>query len=830
MTFDVRAALRQLGRRPGFAAAVILMLAVGIGATTAIYTLFDQVLLRPLPVPEPDRLVNLAAPGPKRGATSCSDAGGCDEIFSYPMFRDLEARQTVFAGIAAHRDFDADFAYGGRTLAGSGALVSGSYFSVLGLRAALGRLIGPEDEPAIGEAAVAVLGFEHWRTRFGADPGIVGRTIRVNGRSLTVVGVAPEGFAGTTVGRRAQVFVPITLRWLMEPTRARDEQNRRSYWVYLFARLAPNVSPAQAREGINTLYSGIVNEVEAPLQTGMSDEMLAEFRRSRLSLAPGARGQSAIAASAAQPLTLLLGVMGLVLLIVCVNIANLLLVQGAGRAGELAVRASIGAGGRRLAAQLLTEAAVLAAAGGIASVPVAFGVLRGITALLPETLAQGFAIELDRGAVLVTAAASMLTLVVFGVAPALQAARTDPATLIKGQAPQGVGGRGVARFRSALATAQIAFSLVLLVLAGLFARSLANIFAADPGVDTDALVTFTLSPRRDGYDVERATVVFDRVEAELAAQPGVSSVASSRILLFDGRRWSAGPLTVEGIDREPVTDTLVNAVSPSFFRTLSIPLLGGRELADSDTPASPPVAVVNETFVRRFGLGPNAIGKRVLAAGDRAFEIVGIVADTRYRSVKDEVAPQLFIPRAQFRNLDAASFYVRGAVALGTLLETVPRAVAAVDPNLPVARLMTMRAHIDDNVYLDRLVTLLAAAFAALATLLAAIGLYAVLAYGVRQRVRELGLRLALGATPARLRTRVLRDVALLALIGLPAGLAGGLLLGRAAETLLFRISARDPAALAAAVCVLAAVVLAAGFVPARTASRLAPMEALRHG
>jgi predicted permease len=496
---DLRIALRQMGRRPGFSATVILMLAIGIGATTAIYTLFHEVLVRPLPVDEPERLVNLAAPGPKWGATSCNDAGGCDEIFSYPMFRDLQARQTAFTALAAHRQFDADFVYDGQRLAGSGLLVSGSYFSVLSLRPAIGRLLDAQDDGEIGESAVAVLSHEYWRSAFASDPAVIGSTLAVNGRTLTIVGVAPEGFTGTTAGNRPQVFVPITMRWAMEPTRARDDENRRSYWVYLFARLKPGSSLEQGEAAINSLYSSVVNEVEAPLQTGVSTEQLDQFRRNRITLSAGAHGQSAIAASAAMPLALLLGVTVLVLLIVCVNIANLLLLRGAARAGEMAIRASLGASPLRLVAQLAVEVSLLAAAGGFASLPVAYGVFAVLTGLLPASLAGGLAAELGPATALVAAATAFVTLVAFGVVPALHAARTDAGTVIKRQALRSVSARGAARLRSVLATVQIAFSAMLLVLAGLFAKSLANVESVELGLDTDALITFTVSPRRSGY-------------------------------------------------------------------------------------------------------------------------------------------------------------------------------------------------------------------------------------------------------------------------------------------------------------------------------------------
>ena len=604
-------ALRQLAIRPGASLAMILMLALGLGATTAIFTLFQQILLQPLPVREPEALVNLAAPGPKTGTTSCSFAGECDEIFSYPMFRDLEAQQTVVSSIAAHRDFDASLSDGGRAEIGRGIMVSGSYFSLLDLPPTIGRLIGREDEQRIGESAVVVLSHDYWRSRFGGDPGAVGRRLTVNGQSLTIVGVAPEGFSGTIPGFRPQVFVPLTLRWLMEPTRPRDEADRRAYWVYLFARLKPDVAIEQAAAGINALYGSILNEIEAPLNTSMADELLAQFRQRQITLAPGARGQSWVPEGAAQPLTLLLGITVVVLLIVCVNIANLLLARGASRVGEMAIRVSIGASRWRLVSLLLTEISVPAVVGSLLSVPVAALTVYGFTVTLPGWLAGAYALELNSTAFLFAAAVSLSTVVLFSVVPAVQVTRVSPGLAVKGQGSQTLGGHGMARFRTALATTQIAFSMVLLVLAGLFTQSLVNVARVDLGMNVDSVVTFTVSPRMNGRDAADSMAIFDRIEERLAAEPGVASVGSARIALLT-RRGSTSTPAFAGAEIVPGADgrALTNDVSPGFFTTLAIPVLTGRTFAAADELGSPRVAVVNESLVRKFDLGPAPVGKR----------------------------------------------------------------------------------------------------------------------------------------------------------------------------------------------------------------------------
>lgn len=829
---DLHYALRGLVAKPLFALVAIGTLALGIGANTAIYSLFDQMLLRPLPVQEPERLVNLSSPGPRWGSTSCNDAGNCDYVFSYPMFRDLEREQSAFTGIAAHRITSVNLEFRGQTRSGSGLLVSGGYFPVLGLKPALGRLLDANDDRTPREAQAVVLSHGYWESAFGADPGVIGETLVVNGRPLSIVGVAPRGFEGTTIGSQPLVFVPITMSWLERPGTLPDFERRNVYWAYLFARLKPGVSLEQARAALEPAYRAIINEVEAPLQTGASEQGMARFRAKPLLLEPGQRGQSSVPDNASLPLTLLFAVTVLVLLIACVNIANLLLARGAARAGEMAVRSSIGASQRRLVAQLLTEAALLALSGAVAALPVAMGTLALFATLLPDYASSGIDLALSPQAVVFAFAAAIVTALVFGLAPALQLARTAPISVLRGQGGQAGASPRVARFRALLATVQIAFSMVLLVLAGLFTQSLANVSRVELGIEVESLLTFSVAPERSGYTPERSGQLFDRIEQELAALPGATAATASMVPLLSGSNWNNN-VSVEGFEAGPDTDTnaSMNWVGNGFLGTLDVPLLAGRAFTDADAAGAPKVVIVNQRFAERFGLGRDAVGKRMAvgSGGPLDIEIVGLVPDIKYDGVKSDVPAQFWLPRRQGPGLGQMNFYVRTSVPPERMFATIRELMARLAPGLPVDDLQTMSQQVSENVSLDRFVSVLSAAFAILATLLAATGLYGLLSYTVAQRTREIGLRLALGAPPARLRGMVMRQVGWMALAGGGIGLAGAVFLGRAAESLLFGLDGNEPAILAGSVVVLALVVASAGYLPARRASRIDPLVALRY-
>ena len=829
----VKGAIRQLTLRPGLAAVIVLTLALGIGANAAMFSLFHQMLLRPLPVPDSGRLVNLASPGPKLGSVSCTNMGGCDYVFSYPMLRDLEREQTVFTGIAGHHAFGASISVeGSQAVRTEGMAVNGDYFRVLQLAPALGRLIGNQDEPRVDERHVTVLSYEYWQNGFGGDPGVLGRTLTVNGQPLTVIGVAPKGFSGTSISERPQVFVPLTLRWLMRPSLPRDGENRRAYWVYLFARLKPDVTVRQAEEAINGPYRAIINDVEAPIMGGMSDQMLAQFREGTIRLEPGARGQSSTPERSRLPLTLLFSVTALVLLIACVNIANLLLTRGSARAGEMAVRASLGATRVQLITQLLIEAGLLGLLGCVAGLPVAAATLHFIGIVVPSQAAAIVDVGLSGPAILFTIGVSFATVLIFGLFPALAATRMPTVTVLKEQGGQQSGSRALSRFRGGLAAAQIAFSLVLLVLAGLFTQSLANLASVELGLRPDTVATLSVSPAQNGYGPERSSEVIRQIEEELATLPGVTSVATAQIGVITGQIRTSN-VSVQGFEAAPDDDANAkyNVVGPGFFRTLQIPLLSGRDFSNADIAGRPRVAIVNETFANKFGLGIDVVGKRMAigSGGDLDIEIVGLVRDAKYSDVKEDVPPQYFLSRHQEEEPGYMNFYVRTELESKDLLNAMSRVVAEVDANLPVQWLSTLPSVIRNRLSLDRLIGMLSSGFAALATVLAAVGLYGVLSYSVTQRTRELGLRQALGATPQQLRRMVLRQVGWMGLIGGVAGLALALISGRVAEAVLFGLKGYDPAVLAAATIILGAVVLTAGYLPARKASNTNPLEALRY-
>jgi len=831
----LKSAIRTLFRTPVVTAIAIVSLALGIGATAGIFSVFHQVLLQLLAVPDPSALVNLSAPGPKPGFGNCGRAGDCEVVFSYAMFRDLQKIQTVFTDIAAHVEFAANLAYEGQTSSSEGLLVSGSYFPVLELQPALGRLLDSNDDKLVGESRVVVLSYNYWSSRFGLDPTVLNKQAIVNGQRLTIVGVAPKGFDGTTIGMRPIVFVPITLRQMLDAN-FNTWSSRTDYWAYLFARLRPGVSVDAARASLGTQYHAIINDVEAPLQRDITPQTLARFRAKPILLEPGGRGQSSVPDQAKTPLRLLLGVTAFVLLIACANIANLLLARSAARAGEMAIRLSIGASRARLVGQLLTESFLLAVLGGLAGMAVAHWTLVLVVWLLPPEVQHTLTFSIGGTVILFAIGLTFATGLLFGLFPALHSTRPDLVSTLKAQAGQPSGAKGAARFRLVLATSQIALAMLLLGSSGLFVKSLLNISRVDLGFKVDHVATFGLSPDLNGYSVDRTRLFFQRLEDELRAAPGVTAVTLSNVALLTGHNRARG-VAVQGFKAGPDTDSSsrYNRVGPGYFSALGIPLIAGREFTDADTVDSAKVALVNQTFVKKFGLGNDAVGRSMGWAPGEDYRskldttIVGVVEDAKYSEVKQKVPPQFFVPYRQDKELGGMHVYVRASGDLAQAASAITAVVKRLDPNLPIEGLESLPEQVRNNTFLDRMITTLSAAFALLATLLAAIGLYGVLTYTVAQRTREIGLRMALGASPRRVRGMVLRQVAIVTLVGALVGLAGAVGVGKAAQSILFQMTGADPAVLALSAIGLSLVAVSAGLIPAYRASRVDPMRALKY-
>ncbi len=830
MMRNIRLAARMLLKTPIVTAIAVFSLALGIGANAAIFSLFEQLLWRKLPVAAPERLANFKTLGPSPGSNSCNQAGGCDEVYSYAMFRDLAKAPSAFSGIAAHRLTSFSISVRNEPLTGEGVMVSGSYFPVLGINAALGRLLTVADDEVTGANFVAVISHAFWKANFGSDPAAVGQSVVLNGKSYAIVGVAPEGFEGTTTGARPLVYVPISMRGAIEGfTRWED---RRNYWIYLFGRIKPDASHATTTASINAIYSPILNDVEAALQEGMSEKTMESFRKKQIVLAPGARGQSSIDREAKTPIILLFSVTFVVLLIACANIANLLLARGARRATEMGVRLALGATRRHLVTQLLSESVMLALAGGLASLLVAQWTLNGVMAILPPQAAATMTFGISPAVMIFSALLSVGTGFFFGLFPALHSTRGDLISTIRAGAGQIAGGRSATRFRSALVTTQIALSMGLLIMSALFLKSLVNISRVDLGVKVSEIATFEVVPERVGYDSARSAVLFTRVEQELAAIPGVTAVTSGRVPLLSGHNWG-NDAHVQGYPCGPDVDcgSRFNAIGTNYFKTLGVQLKSGREFSAADLLGGQRVAVVNEAFAKKFKLGSNAVGKFMGTESDDTLnvQIVGLVPDVKYSDVKDTVPPVYYLPWRQDANIGGLHFYVKTSLPPAQILTSLRATIKRIDPALPIENLKTMPQQVRENIFLERMISIMSSAFAMLATLLAGVGLYGVLSFSVQQRTREIGVRMALGADGSNIRALVMKQVGVMLLIGGSIGIAAALGLGRVARSQLYELEGHDPVALISAVLMLTMVAFAAALVPALRAARVDPMLALRY-
>lgn len=834
LSADLLFALRSLRKAPLFAAVAVLSMAFGIAANTAVFTLVDQVVLRTLPVVRPGELVQLSA----RGTEAYGGGIGDGSELSYAMYRDLRDHNAVFAGMFCRFPWSLTLTAGGRSELVTAEMVSGTFFPELGVTPELGRLFAAADDRAPGGAPVAVLSYDYWMSRFAGDRAVVGRTITVNGHPLEVVGVARAGFHGLDFGSPVQLYVPIMMQPQMGPAWLQLD-GRRFRWVQVFARLRDGMTPAQAQAGVQPLYSKLLEQETAdPAFSAASADTRQRFLEGALAVEDASRGHSNLRDSITEPLQILMAVAGVVLLIVCANVANLLIARGAARHRELALRLAVGASRRQIVRLLLVESLVLAVAGAGAGLLLAgwgASLLLGfyVTPDSPVALSA----EPDARILLFTTLLAVVTAVVSGLVPALRSTRVDLAPALKGT--RGSAGSEQPRLRKTLVAAQVALSFLLLVAAGLFVRSLQNLLAVDPGFRTGQVLTFSVDPSRAGYDAERSREFARQLLEAATRAPGVQSAAYAFVSLLEGGAWGMG-FTIEGY-QPPSGEragSLANAVSPGFFSAMGVPLLAGREFDERDGPVVPApqgwpyrVAVVNETFVRRYFKDVSPLGRHIGFGSNPGtptpIEIVGVVKDTKYTGIREEPRAQVFFPYRQ-ATMENITAYVRTGHDPDAVMQSLRRAVAAIDPQLPIFGVTTLEDRVQRSVVNERLIAGLSATLSAIATALAVVGLYGVIAFTVTRRTRDIGIRMALGARGSQIAWGVLREAGALVTVGLAVGAAGAWWLGRYVESQLYGITPADPATIAGAAVVLSFVAAVAALMPARRASAVSPMSALR--
>ena len=828
-TNDLRLAIRGLLRSPLFAIVAILSLGLGIGANTAIFTLIDQLLLRKLPVERPEELVMLYQEGPHSGSNMGLRA------HSYPIYREYQKRAEPLSEVISRRLIATSVSIDNTTERLDAEMVSGNYFTMLGVKPAVGRVFSSQEDDQIYEGhPVVVLGHDYWMRRFNGDRSVVGKKILVNNYPMTIVGVSAAGFAGLDPARAPQIRVPIQMKPVLVPewgwVRMDDERTR---WVHVFARLKPGYTIETAQAPLQTLFTQIrAHEMTLPGAKDWSPFLRERFMTGRLRLERADVGYSGLRNEFSTSLLVLMCMVGLVLLIACANVANLLIARGIARQREIAVRLSLGASRRQLVRQLLVESLVLSLCGGVLGVLLSVVLTRALLALVPSgTTPLLLDATPDLRILAFTFGLSLATGIVFGLLPAVRASRPDPWTTLKDTVGALAGTGGSLYLRKGLVAAQVALSFLLLFGAGLFVRSLQNLQTTETGVALDNLVMFQVAPALSGYDNQRTVNFYERLLERLRSAPGVKSAGLAAVPILSGDEWDS-TTSVEGHQAKDGEDmqAFMNALSPGYFATMQIPLLEGRDFRPLDAQEDSTVAIINQRFAQHFFKGQSAVGKRLgrgSGPGTKLnIEIIGVVADSLYEGPREGVRRQVFVPK--WGN-GAATIYVRTQTASTAAYSVLRNEVKQVDASMPIYELKTVQGQLDETLLNDRLIALLSAGFGLLATVLASIGLYGVMAFVVARRRKELGLRLALGADPGKVLWLVMKEVLILLVIGLAVGIPSAIGLGRYVSSQLYGIEPNDPWIAGSTVALLALVSAAAGMIPARRASRIDPILALRY-
>jgi predicted permease len=831
---DVRYGLRQLRRSPGFAAVAVLTLALGIGANTAIFSLIDAVMLKMLPVKNPQQLVlvNWSQTKPVQGGPGYSGDG--THSLSYLGFKQLRRQNDIFSSVMGFVPLgvgpeSVTVNIDGQPSGAGGEMVSGNYFAGLGVSPFLGRVLTDADEDHA--ARVAVLGYGYWTRKFGRDPAAIGKTIALGGEPFSIVGVAPPEFFGVEPGRVPDFWIPLIDVPSLGPWGSDSHTAFTAtgwWWLMVVGRLKPNVSQSQARAALDVWLRQTLTD-----QVGLAPADAPAFSAG---LDPASRGLGYLRGRFSEPLLILMGVVGLVLLIACANIAALLLARAEGRRREIAMRLALGASRPRLIRQLLTESLLLAAAGGTCGMVLAGWGAKILLHLMSGGPSLPVEIHTNLKVLGFAAAVSLLTGILFGLAPALGATRLSLGPALKESARGALAGRGGARWRlgKSLVTAQVAFSLLLVTGAGLFVRTLMNLEHQDLGFNPHGVLLFRVNAKQNGYRAPRELKLYDDLLRRVLALPGVEGASLSYHALLSGwceTRWIAA----EGGQNKPGQNPMVwfNEVGPDFLKTMRIRLLLGRDIGEQDTATSPPVVVVNESLARKFFGNLNPLGRRFTFGQTfdpkDAVEIVGVVQDAKYTSMRGEPPLTAYAPVSQRGELGETYFEVRTAGDPPLLIPSVRRAVAEVDRSLALSDVKTQDQQIDEALVQEKLTARLASFFGTLALALAAIGLYGTLTYTVGRRTNEIGVRVALGASRKQILKMVLREAFALVLIGILLGLPLALAAGRLVASQLYGLKTSDPLTLSAAIGLLAAVASLAAYLPARRASNVDPMVALRY-
>ena len=823
---DFRFALRVLRRSRGVTALAIVSLALGIAANTAISSLIYQVAVRSVPVEDPERLVVLQSDDYSFGWARRDNSAS---VFSKPMYEGLRDRIQAFQGLIARAGFEATLAYHGSAVNARAEVISGNFFEVLGVRPALGRLISSADDRPAGEPVV-VLSHDYWANHLGGDRGVLNERILLNAHPVIVVGVAPAGFRGLLAGASPDVFAPLSMMPLVSAGWGRDAAVG-AYWLNLVGRLKPGVTTRRADDEALTLFRAILQD-ELPRFSNLDEGARRRLMNKTVRIEPAAQGLNELRSQWQTPLLVLMAMTGLLLLIACANAANLLLARAAARRREIAVRLAIGATRLHLLRQLLVESVLLAAVGGLLGIPLARFLVQSLIRLLPADATGGWLSPIVDGRVLAYGfLVSLATGVLFGLAPAWVSARLQLAPALKEQSSGLSAGSSQSQLQRLFVAAQICFSMILLIAAGLFSRSLYNLLKHNVGFEPDHLITFEVDPSLNGYGSKRSVAYFHELRERLAGLPGVAMAVNAELAPFGGNNWGTG-VKVPGTASDRFIEVQANSVAPGYFRTLQIPLLAGRDFRTSDDETAPKVVILSRTLARFLFQNENPIGRHLILGGDHEdVEIVGMVADSQFTGVRDAPARFLYAPYDQGSDdfTRQAVFFLRSHGADASVRSAAESVVKQLDPNIPVGRLLTMDTLIRDSVEAERLLAFLVLAFGALAAILAAVGLYGTIGHAVTRRTREFGIRIALGADASRILRLVLGEICWMLGAGLLVGLPATYVLARLIESQLFGIHADDPLVLSGAVVLMSAVAVIAGLIPGARAMKIEPVRALKH-